>query len=61
MKTHTCSIDKTCCCSVAGFEPNEKCPKHGFGQYPPRCGKCGKFMSIGLVVKSIIQKTKRKN
>jgi hypothetical protein len=37
MKTHTCSIDKTC------------------GQYPPRCGTCGKFMSIGF------QKIKRKN
>ena len=45
MSNHVCKIDKTCSCYVVGLEPNEKCPKHGAGEYPPRCADCGKFIS----------------
>lgn len=41
---HTCQESNTCCCSVQGLEPNERCPIHGAGEWPPRCGYCGKFL-----------------
>jgi hypothetical protein len=34
----------TCCCSMSGYEPNENCPVHGCGEWPPRCCKCGQFI-----------------
>ncbi len=33
-----------CCCSVQELEPNEDCPIHGCGEWPPRCVVCGQFM-----------------
>ena len=41
---HVCVEDKTCTCSSQALEPDEACPVHGLGPYPPRCGKCGKFI-----------------
>jgi hypothetical protein len=41
---HVCSEDKTCTCSIQALEPDEECPVHGAGPYPPRCGKCGRFI-----------------
>jgi hypothetical protein len=45
---HTCGESRTCCCSVIGIEPNERCPVHGTGEWPPRCGICGKFLKWGI-------------
>lgn len=44
MKPHVCQESKTCCCSVVGIEPDEECPMHGAGPWPPRCDICGRFM-----------------
>lgn len=44
MKQHTCKESKTCSCSVIGLEPDEECPVHGYGEYPPRCEICGRFI-----------------
>jgi hypothetical protein len=45
MKTnHKCREGKTCKCSSSALEPKENCPIHGYGEYPPRCEICGKFI-----------------
>lgn len=44
MANHECREDRTCRCSIVGLEPNEKCPTHGAGEYPKRCGECGRFL-----------------
>ena len=41
---HVCAEGKTCTCSMLALEPDEDCPVHGAGPYPPRCGKCGRFI-----------------
>lgn len=41
---HTCRRATTCCCSVSGTEPDESCPVHGGGEWPPRCEACGRMM-----------------
>lgn len=41
---HICKEGTTCTCSIIGLEPNEECPVHGGGIYPPRCESCGKFI-----------------
>lgn len=41
---HECEEDHLCCCSMTALEPNEDCPVHAAGPYPPRCGICGKFI-----------------
>lgn len=41
---HPCRESRTCCCSISGLEPNERCPVHGCGEWPPRCELCGKFL-----------------
>jgi hypothetical protein len=43
--SHYCEESKTCTCSMLADEPNETCPAHGAGSWPPRCGICGRFMS----------------
>lgn len=43
---HECKESRTCCCSILADEPNEDCPVHGWGPYPPRCETCGKFMPV---------------
>jgi len=42
---HVCRESKTCACDIQGLEPNEECPVHGAGEYPPRCGTCGRFIT----------------
>lgn len=41
---HECKEDKTCSCSLQALEPDEECPAHGAGPWPPRCGVCGGFV-----------------
>lgn len=41
---HECKEATGCCCSIGGLEPNDDCPVHGCGEWPPRCQTCGKFI-----------------
>ena len=41
---HECVEDDTCICRQDAAEPDEKCPVHGAGEWPPRCSICGKFI-----------------
>lgn len=41
---HICQESKSCCCSLQALEPDEDCPVHSAGPWPPRCGQCGKFI-----------------
>jgi len=34
--SHRCREARTCCCYQLADEPNERCPVHGFGEWPPR-------------------------
>lgn len=43
-KQHICCESRTCVCGIIADEPDEKCPVHGAGEWPPRCCYCGKFM-----------------
>lgn len=45
---HICKESDTCTCETWMSEPDEKCPKHGVGEYPPRCCACGKYMRRGI-------------
>lgn len=33
-----------CVCDSQALEPNDECPIHGAGEFPPRCMYCGCFM-----------------
>lgn len=44
MRDHTCQRPRTCSCSITADEPNESCPIHGAGEWPPRCQTCGRLM-----------------
>lgn len=44
IKNHTCKKSTMCTCSSLGLEPDESCPVHGAGEFPPRCEICGKYM-----------------
>lgn len=44
MKKHKCRRSTTCTCSIIADTPNEDCPIHGHGEWPPRCVICGRFM-----------------
>jgi hypothetical protein len=50
MKPHECRESKTCICRCDADEPNDDCPVHGCGEFPPRCGACGKFLPHVLCV-----------
>ena len=41
---HKCMRSRTCLCYLLASAPAEDCPLHGSGEYPFRCGECGKFM-----------------
>lgn len=41
---HICQESTTCSCYLLGDEPNESCPIHGAGEWPPRCYHCGQFI-----------------
>lgn len=43
-KAHVCREAKDCCCSLQALEPDEDCPVHAQGPWPPRCEVCGRFM-----------------
>lgn len=44
--THVCEVTHLCKCESDGLEPNILCPVHGHGDWPIRCGTCGRFMPI---------------
>lgn len=44
IKDHICRESKTCKCYSLALEPDEKCPIHCYGEWPPRCEICGRFM-----------------
>jgi hypothetical protein len=45
-RPHICQRPRTCTCtcSVSGLEPSDDCPQHAGGEWPPRCGDCGRLM-----------------
>ena len=42
---HVCHEPTECTCCTSALEPDDNCPKHGSGPWPPRCNVCGKFLS----------------
>jgi len=42
---HICKEDTYCICDGWRLEPDDRCPQHGAGHWPPRCGECGRFMN----------------
>jgi hypothetical protein len=44
MEKHECEEIDYCTCDTMADEPNERCPLHGAGVWPPRCIICGRFM-----------------
>jgi hypothetical protein len=42
--SHECKESDTCTCYALADEPNGECPVHGAGEWPPRCGECGRFL-----------------
>ena len=44
---HICAVSRTCSCWSLTLEPSDSCPVHGY-PYPPRCGLCGRFISVVL-------------
>lgn len=44
MADHRCERNRTCTCSTQGLEPDDDCPIHGGGEWPPRCATCGRLM-----------------
>lgn len=43
-RRHKCERSKVCSCSMSAMEPDENCEVHGLGEYPSRCGTCGRFI-----------------
>ena len=41
---HVCKESRACVCCLSATEPDEGCPVHGGGDWPPRCAVCGRFM-----------------
>lgn len=44
MIDHICKEIDYCTCNQLADEPDENCPIHGSGIFPPRCCICGRFM-----------------
>ena len=42
---HECVAVDYCTCRQDADTPDEKCPIHGAGEWPPRCSICGKLMA----------------
>lgn len=42
--SHVCRESKTCCCYPLADEPDDDCPVHAGGPWPPRCEICGRFI-----------------
>jgi hypothetical protein len=34
-----------CTCTMSALEPDDNCPVHTGGEWPPRCEVCGQYMS----------------
>ena len=49
---HICHQVDYCLCDVMALEPNEDCPIHGHGEFPPRCMICGKFMKWEVIIEN---------
>jgi hypothetical protein len=45
MRHHICNGALGCTCDRSALEPDEDCPVHGHGPWPPRCRICGRYMS----------------
>lgn len=41
---HECRESTVCQCRMDADEPDERCPVHGAGMYPPKCAVCGRYM-----------------
>jgi hypothetical protein len=41
---HTCHRNRSCTCSIQGLEPDDDCPIHSDGEFPPRCCVCGRLL-----------------
>lgn len=41
---HECRESRTCTCYKLALEPDDSCPVHGAGPWPPRCEICGRFL-----------------
>lgn len=41
---HVCHEPTGCTCCTGALEPDDNCPKHGCGPWPPRCEECGRFL-----------------
>ena len=44
MVPHVCHELDYCVCNSMALEPDEDCPIHGGGTWPPRCCECGRFI-----------------
>ncbi len=44
MDEHECKVSNACCCYIGALQPEDNCPMHGCGEWPPRCMYCGKFI-----------------
>ena len=44
MAEHKCRESVACTCDTMAMEPDEECPQHGLGPWPPRCVECGRFL-----------------
>lgn len=52
---HACKEQDWCCCSPTGLEPDEDCPVHGPGPWPPRCCICGHFLPYSIREQAITE------
>lgn len=50
MENHICRAGHTCKCYALASEPNQHCPIHGDGYWPPRCEICGRFIKWKVVL-----------
>lgn len=41
---HECRESTVCRCRMDADEPDDRCPVHGMGMYPPKCAECGRYM-----------------
>ncbi len=44
MKKHKHKESQECNCWILSDTPDEDCPQHGIGEWPPRCQYCGRFI-----------------
>ena len=44
MTDHKCRAMTGCICWTGDLEPDDNCPMHGSGAWPPQCEVCGRFL-----------------